>query len=144
MHVFLELANFLLQGFVLLHLSLQEVLCEHCLLLDAFRGKQIGIAQLVSAVTEVVGFYPAFFDQRLNTVIGFAETDAQRFGELALGKLGVSFNQAHQFVVGVSHSYLGTLPPYRVAGIRGLGQRSMAERWRFNIPLLAATAAVTG
>ena len=49
------------------------------------RGEQVSVCGFVIVVFEVSGFYPAFVDQGFEAVVGFAQSDAEFSGELALG-----------------------------------------------------------
>ena len=54
-----KLGDFLFQGFVLGHLAAQKVHGDRGFLLDAARGEQIGVGELVVAVAEVARLDPA-------------------------------------------------------------------------------------
>ena len=50
------------------------------------------------ALAEILRFYPAFVNQRVQAVIGLAQGDAQFGGELALGQLRVGGDGFEEFV----------------------------------------------
>ena len=47
---------------------------------DPARREQVRVRQLVPAVLEVAGLDPALLHERLQAVIGLAQTDPHRFG----------------------------------------------------------------
>lgn len=66
--------------------------------LKASWGQDIGVAGFVRAFFEVANFYPAFGDQGFKTIVYFAETDAESFGEGTLWEIGIGLKAFEKII----------------------------------------------
>ena len=96
-------------------------------------GQQVGITELVFAMTKILYFDPAFFHQRLETEVDAAETNAELSCQCALTHLRRLVQTTQHLELDLLletscflsggcrvHIVLGTLPPCRVTiGKRG-------------------------
>ena len=57
-------------------------------------GEQVGVGQLVLVAAKVFNFQQALVDKRLQAKVGFAQADAQGFGQFALVEVGVGLKLA--------------------------------------------------
>ena len=96
----LQRFNLHAQLLVFLHFELEKMYGDARLFFDPARGKQVGVRELVVAVAKIIDFQAAFFDQRVQTEIDFAQTDTQAFCQISLRKAGVMFQSLEQTVAG--------------------------------------------
>ncbi len=79
-------------------LDLEELHGDPRFFLDPSRRQQVGIALLVFAVAEVVGFHQAFLNQCLDAIVHPPKADAQIPGQFALADLRIGFQTFQNFV----------------------------------------------
>jgi len=76
---------------------------------DAFGSQQVRVFQLVFGAKEAAGFDVAFFEQRLEQVIGLAQTGAKPFSKLPLADLWLLLDDsedAQVHLLGRGHGFL--------------------------------------
>ena len=54
----------------------------------------------VFAAAEVAGLDPAFFDQRFQAIVGFAQAHSELFGQGALADFGIGFQGSEEAEAG--------------------------------------------
>ena len=84
-----------------MHLALKESARELYFSGQALWRDHVDVSKLVLALAEVLHFNPALVDERLEAVVQPAGADAEFFGDLALGHVGVVLQHAQDSEVGV-------------------------------------------
>jgi hypothetical protein len=77
----LQLFDLRMQSLVFFYFVFEELHSHARLFFNATRCEQIGIGQLVVAVTKVVDLETALFDQRIEAEIDFTKTEPRRFAK---------------------------------------------------------------
>ena len=122
-----------MQDFIFRFFALEETGRQPGFFGNARWREQVGVAQFVLAVAEVLHFDPAFFHQRLKAIIDATKADPQFFCKRALAEVRVVVQATQdleledllEFVASIVHGDFGTLPPCRFTigwrGHRNLG-----------------------
>lgn len=79
------------EAFVFRQLARQKTNREAGFFSDAHGGEQVSISQLVLAFLETLHPDVTLAQQGLEAIVDFAQTHAQRIGQLALAKVRVGF-----------------------------------------------------
>ena len=79
--------DLLLQIAIFAHLALEETHGDPCLFLDSARGQQVRIGELVISLAKIVDLYQPLFNQSTQTIVRFANADAQASRQIALTDL---------------------------------------------------------
>jgi len=88
-----EHSDFVPQRLELAAFALEKAHRQLRLPTDALWREHIGIGKLVTSISKIARFDPAFVDQRLDAVIRFTDTDPQFGGELPLTEIWVRFER---------------------------------------------------
>lgn len=99
----LQLFDLALERFVFGHLALEKLHGDGCFAVDAPRGEQVCVAQLVAAVAKVARLDQTLVDQGIQAVVGLAEARAQCASKIALAQVRIRFEQPEQAKMSVLH-----------------------------------------
>ena len=79
--------DLLLQIAIFAHLALEKAYGDPCLFFDSAGGQQVSIGELVTGLANIVYLHQPCFNQSAQTIIRFANADAQASRHIALADL---------------------------------------------------------